>query len=72
MANTCSTNHTAHLPSEFDGLPASQADKWRHKCAGCAYDLGRRHAAEAEERLRTRVRELQGRLKQLQEELTIL
>ncbi len=40
--------------------------RWRHVSAGCAYDLGRRHAEEAEERLRDRVRELTARVKQLE------
>ena len=51
--------YVAHdLPADFSTLPESQAGKGRHICAGCAYDLGRRHAAEVEERLRERVRSL--------------
>lgn len=60
MPRTCTDDHSNVLPPEFDRLPQSQAARWRHICAGCAYELGRRHAAEAEERLRHRVRDLMG------------
>ena len=66
MANSCTKNHTGDLPAEFERLPESQASRWRHICAGCAYDLGRRHAEEAEQRLRARVRELTARVKELE------
>lgn len=55
---TCKRDHVAELPAEFDTLPESQAARWRHRCAACAYTLGRRHADQAEQRLRSRVREL--------------
>lgn len=58
----CTKDHGAGLPSDFNDLPASQAARWRHRCAGCAYALGRRHREEAEERLRARVRELTAKL----------
>jgi hypothetical protein len=63
----CAKNHGEELPSEFDGLPASQAARWRHRCAGCAYALGRRHREEAEERLRARVRELSAKVMVLEQ-----
>jgi hypothetical protein len=56
--SVCSGNHSGDLPADFNNIPASQAARWRHKCAGCAYELGRRHAGVAEERLRERVRQL--------------
>ena len=58
----CSVDHGTDLPADFDRLPESQAARWRHRCAGCAYALGRRHREEAEERLRDRVRELTAKL----------
>jgi hypothetical protein len=63
--STCVSDHSGELPSDFDGLPESQAARWRHRCAGCAYALGRRHREEAEERLRNRVRELTAVMKDL-------
>ena len=36
---TCSKNHT-NVTEKFEVLEDSQASAWRHKCAGCAYDLG--------------------------------
>ena len=63
----CTQDHEDDLPkADFDSLPASQRAKWRHVCAGCAYMLGRRHAAETEERLRQRVRDLSARVKELE------
>ncbi len=62
--------YTAHeLPADFSKLPESQAGKGRHICAGCAYDLGRRHASEAEERLRDRVRSLTAQVSELKARL---
>lgn len=62
---TCNKDHAGDLPGEFDGIPDSQAARWRHRCAGCAYELGRRHGVEAEERLRARVRDLSAKVKDL-------
>jgi hypothetical protein len=62
----CSKDHGSDLPADFDRLPDSQAARWRHRCAGCAYALGRRHREEAEERLRARVRELTARVATLE------
>ena len=59
----CNIAH--ELPADFSRLPESQAGKGRHRCAGCAYDLGRRHSAEAEERLRERVRSLTAQVNEL-------
>lgn len=66
MPVTCSSDHSDTLPAEFNKLPESQAARWRHICAGCGYDLGRRHASETEERLRQRVRDLSARVKELE------
>jgi hypothetical protein len=63
----CYVSH--ELPADFSNLPESQAGKGRHICAGCAYDLGRRHAAEAEERLRERVRSLTAQVNELKSKL---
>ena len=54
---TCSEPH-ADIPASFTALPSSQAAKWRHVCAACAYELGRKHTADTEARLRERVRSL--------------
>jgi len=61
---SCYIEH--EYPGDFSRLPESQAGKGRHVCPGCAYDLGRRHAAEAEERLRERVRALTAKVKELE------
>ena len=66
MPRICASDHSDTLPAEFNQLPESQAARWRHVCAGCAYELGRRHSAEAEERLRQRVRELSAKVKELE------
>jgi hypothetical protein len=56
---TCNKDHAAgSLPATFASLPESQAAKWRHICAGCAYELGRTDGAKTEENLRERVRKL--------------
>jgi hypothetical protein len=65
MANTCTIDHGDSLPTAFRTLPESQAGKWRHTCAGCAYELGRTEAKESVERLRERVRLLGAELTQL-------
>jgi hypothetical protein len=60
---TCSANHAdGSLPRAVEQLPSSQGGKLRHVCAGCAYELGRRDGALAEERLRERVRQLETEL----------
>ena len=57
--NTCTKDHSAGtLPGTFALLPESQAARWRHICAACAYELGRADAAKTEENLRERVRKL--------------
>ncbi len=61
---SCYVEH--EFPADFAKLPASQAGKGRHVCPGCAYDLGRKHAADAEERLRERVRALTAQVKELE------
>lgn len=55
----CSNDHSGNLPRpRIEALEDSQRDFWRHKCAGCAYEMGRADAAVSEENLRKRVREL--------------
>lgn len=67
MPKICSTDHTGgSLPASFGNLPESQGGVGRHKCAACAYELGRNEAAAAEERLRERLRELKARVKELE------
>jgi hypothetical protein len=61
----CNDDHSGDLPADFNKIPASQAARWRHKCAGCAYELGRKHAQDAEERLRERVRHLTSEVQKL-------
>ena len=37
---TCTETHN-HIPArKLTGLPESRAEPGRHRCAGCAYDLG--------------------------------
>jgi hypothetical protein len=62
----CAKDHAGDLPkAAFDKLGDSQAGFWRHKCAGFAFELGRQASAEAETRLRDRVRELQAEVTKL-------
>jgi hypothetical protein len=61
----CSIDHTDEIPAAIGTLPESQAGFWRHRCAGCAYLLGRRHAGEAEARLRERVRRLEAQVREM-------
>ena len=42
MSKNCSSNH--RYLEKFLYLPDNQGDVGRHKCAGCAYDLGKLHA----------------------------
>jgi hypothetical protein len=64
----CNHDHDGDLPkSEFDKLPMSQRGRWRHVCAGCAYQLGRLHGEEAAYRLRERVRALEQKLMDVQQ-----
>lgn len=55
----CNRDHSGSLPASFNQLPESQGGVGRHKCAACAYELGRAEGAAAEERLRERVRTLE-------------
>jgi hypothetical protein len=65
----CSGHPAGDIPNEIRHLPESQAGHWRHKCAACAYLLGRRDAATTEENLRKRVRELTEQVRMLQKQL---
>lgn len=59
----CNKDHSGNLPKgQIETLENSQRDFWRHKCAGCAYEMGRADAAQTEANLRQRVRELQAQL----------
>lgn len=65
----CDKDHAGSIPEKaIKGLQDSQAGFWRHKCAGCAYEMGKRDAAASEERLRTRVRELMDEVEKLKRE----
>jgi hypothetical protein len=66
---TCSKDHSGDVPASLNSLPRSQAKSHgRHKCAACAYELGRKDAGEAEARLRIRVKELSDENARLKEE----
>jgi hypothetical protein len=66
----CTHDHSGNLPkAKIEALEDSQRDFWRHKCAGCAYEMGRADASTAEANLRRRVQELQARVEQLEAEL---
>ncbi len=49
---------------DWDHIPQSQANQWRHKCAACAYERGYRDAmAEAAESMKNMfIREVQALL----------
>lgn len=61
----CEIDHAGDIPADIGRMQESQAGFWRHKCAGCAYLLGRRHAEEAEERLRARIKRLEAQIAEL-------
>lgn len=62
----CSNDHSGNLPkARIEALSDSQRDFWRHKCAGCAYEMGRADAVTAEANLRRRVKELQAKVDEL-------
>ena len=64
---SCIKDHAGSVPaSALAELPFSQAGAGRHRCAGCAYERGRAGAAEAEQRLRERVRALEARIAELE------
>lgn len=63
---SCSLDHSGEIPAAIGKLEESQAGFWRHRCAGCAYLLGRQHNAEAEERLRVRLRQAEAKLAALE------
>lgn len=66
--STCSKSHD-DVPGAFTRLPESQAKRWRHICAACAYDLGRADAVRVEANLRERVRVLTADLETARREL---
>ena len=44
---TCEKDHSGDLPrGPIIALEESQAGFWRHKCAGCAYEMGKRDAGD--------------------------
>lgn len=62
----CSKDHSGSLPrARIEVLATSQRDFWRHKCAACAYEVGRADGARAEAALRQRVRTLESQLEAL-------
>lgn len=46
----CRKPHRYDVP-EFEQLPADQGGDGRHKCAGCAFDLGVQHGRARMDRL---------------------
>ena len=65
----CTRNHDADLPRAVAALDDSDHGFWNHKCAGCAYEMGRADAALSEERLRSQVRELEAKVEELETQL---
>lgn len=66
----CTKDHSGNLPkAKIEALEDSQRDFWRHKCAGCAYEIGRADAGVAEANLRRRLHELQAEVDRLRTEL---
>jgi DNA-binding NtrC family response regulator len=59
MRMPCLKDHSDDLPADFDAQPTAQAGSWREVCAGCAYELGKRHAAVSEEHRRQYLQDLQ-------------
>jgi len=42
---TCTIDRSGGIPNgAIQALQESQAGFWRHKCAGCSYEMGRRDA----------------------------
>lgn len=67
---SCQKDHGDKLPkAAITVLEDSQAGFWRHKCAGCAYEMGRKDAGDAEGRLRKRVQELTDQVDKLKAQL---
>ena len=63
----CDMDHTGNLPRpKIEALENSQRDFWRHKCAGCAYEMGRADAGVTEDNLRRRVQQLHARVEELE------
>ncbi len=61
---TCTQEHEGEIPTaDFPHLPTAHRGKWDGVCPGCAYLLGRRHAAATEERLWALIEDLQARVK---------
>ncbi len=62
----CERDHTGEIPQHvLDALPENQGHPVRHRCAACAFEVGRNEAAEE-------VRKLAEQLKALTEENTAL
>lgn len=62
----CTKEHPeGDLSAAFRALPESQGKSGRHKCAACAYELGRQEGGVAEDRLRKRVQQLLAEVDQL-------
>jgi hypothetical protein len=62
----CTRDHDGDLPRAVGALDDSHDGFWNHKCAGCAYEMGRADAALSEDRLRAQVRELEAKLVELE------
>ena len=62
---SCRIDHSGEVPASIGRLEESQAGFWRHRCAGCAYLMGRHDAQQSEARLRGRVQDLEAQLETL-------
>ncbi len=69
---SCNNSHYTVPKKDIERLPHSQPAEGRHKCALCAYELGRQQAGEAEQRLRERVRSLVVEVDALQRKIEAL
>jgi len=65
----CEKDHATSVPRQIEKLQESQKGFWRHRCAGCAYEMGRRDAEATDERLRERVQALTAERDVLKREL---
>jgi len=70
MDITCTIDHSGEVPTKaIAKLPKSQGKEGRHRCAACAYLMGRKDAAKAESNLRDRLEDAKARIRQLEAQL---
>jgi len=68
----CAKDHSGEIPKAIEVLQDSQAGFWRHKCAGCAYEMGKRDGETAAGNLREQVRKLRDENDRLKAEVAKL